>query len=120
MKKLRISIKEFITFYSINNLNKAKIPIYRAVHNHSTLKGAVIFSDIKFAQSHLPANLQNQCNNKKFNHTLHLKPIPQADCTPQLSSVSASPINKPSCTPPCCECCFPFFLSVSFSIRTES
>lgn len=44
MKKLRISIKEFITFYSINNLNKAKIPIYRAVHNHSTLTGAVIFS----------------------------------------------------------------------------
>lgn len=29
MKKLRISIKEFITFYSINNLYKAKIPVYR-------------------------------------------------------------------------------------------
>ena len=31
MKKLRISIKEFITFYSINNLYKAKIPIYQGV-----------------------------------------------------------------------------------------
>lgn len=30
MKKLRISIKEFITFYSINNLYKAKIPVYRS------------------------------------------------------------------------------------------
>ncbi len=43
MKKLRISIKEFITFYSINNLNKAKIPIYHAIYNHSTLTGAVNF-----------------------------------------------------------------------------
>lgn len=43
MKKLRISIKEFITFYSINNLNKAKIPIYHAIYNHSALTGAVIF-----------------------------------------------------------------------------
>ena len=34
MKKLRISIKEFITFYSINNLNKAKIPIYQADKRH--------------------------------------------------------------------------------------
>ena len=49
-----------------------------------------------------------------------LKPIPQADCTPQFSNVSASPISKPSCMLPCCECCFPFFLSVSFPIRTES
>ena len=43
MKKLRISIKEFITFYSIINLNKAKIPICHAIYNHSTLTGAVIF-----------------------------------------------------------------------------
>ena len=28
MKKLRISIKEFITFYSINNLYKAKIQVF--------------------------------------------------------------------------------------------
>ncbi len=43
MKKLRISIKEFITFYSINNLNKAKIPIYHAIYNHSTPTSAVNF-----------------------------------------------------------------------------
>ena len=36
MKKLRISIKEFITFYSINNLYKAKIPVYRS--NNSKIK----------------------------------------------------------------------------------
>ncbi len=71
-----------LIFYFVINLLNTKIPIYRAVHNHSTLTSAVIFHHLENPDLSLSCILSSACKlllSEKFELVLQILNVFQID-----------------------------------------